>query len=71
MPIRFVPFLRAIFRHLEDGCARVALETFVARLTVCNSCSLRQGDRCLACGCIITTKARWRSESCPAERWPR
>lgn len=41
-----------------------------ARLTICESCPDRRGERCGRCGCSIKTRASRRDGTCPAGRWP-
>lgn len=38
-------------------------------LTVCNTCSFREGSRCGACGCLLTLKVQDPENTCPLGMW--
>lgn len=44
-----------------------------ARLEVCAKCEFLRasafGDRCSKCGCFVAAKARFRTQTCPLNRW--
>ncbi len=67
-------FGKAVVKHVADGGKHVSDEVYLARLSVCANCpsldpvKLRCKER--TCGCRLKTKARWRSESCPLNKWP-
>ncbi|MFN0055927.1 MAG: DUF6171 family protein [Planctomycetales bacterium] len=63
-------FAQALLRHWGDGCRDVEVECYRERLEACGACPLQRETRCLVCGCRVEIKARWRSETCPAGRWP-
>lgn len=67
-------FTRAVVRHMADGAALVPDDEYAARLGACGRCRLLDPERRVcrhpACGCFVDVKASWRSESCPAKRWP-
>lgn len=65
---------RALARHVADGTATVDDAAYEQRLAVCRQCPSCDAERMLCreptCGCFLTIKARWRSESCPLSKWP-
>ena len=64
-------FAKAITKHAQDGFKDVSLEQYIERIEICNKCPLQKDGECLACGCIISKKAWWRSEDCPKDKWPK
>ena len=65
---------RAVARHAVDGARKLNDADYEERLAVCRSCDSCDVDRMVCrevrCGCFLRTKARWRSESCPLDKWP-
>ena len=55
---------------VADGFRTVTAETYQARLSICDECEQRHGDRCLKCGCFLTVKAKGRTFECPLNKWP-
>ena len=66
-------FIKAVTNHVKDGGRKVSQEELQERLEQCNNCQFLVKNRCrhMKCGCFITKKAKWRSESCPIGRWPK
>lgn len=64
-------FLKALWKRYRTPpqLRDVDFETYVANLSQCKTCALRELETCLACGCHLPTKARWMSEACPLEFW--
>ena len=64
-------FIKAASRHVADGMKKVSLEAYKARLAVCNKCDWRAGGTCTHtdCGCVLSKKCWWASESCPEDKW--
>lgn len=62
-------FLKAVVRHVADGGNPASDEEYERRLEVCAMCSVRNGEQCGQCGCVIAKKARWASELCPLGHW--
>jgi len=62
---------KAITKHVAGGLKRVAVEQYKERLEVCNTCEYRSKARCthLDCGCFLSIKAWWASETCPLKKW--
>lgn len=65
-------FTKAVINHAKDGMRKVTEEQYKDRLTVCSQCDFQDNDRCkhMSCGCVLSKKARWRSENCPMGKWP-
>ena len=63
-------FGEALVEHVADGMTTVTKLQLAARLAVCSKCPFNKKGNCMKCGCIITTKAKWRSSECPVEYWP-
>ncbi len=53
-----------------DGFRTVSAEEYEGRLSICDGCSERRGNRCLQCGCFLSKKARGRAFRCPLGKWP-
>jgi len=78
---RFSPFRQVVnygiaqIRHTLDGRRKVPDDIYKSRIAQCVECSSKHPDRlqCLEknCGCDLTLKAEWASESCPLEKWGR
>ena len=39
------------------------------RMRICNGCLFKEGRNCGKCGCDLSKKTKWSSESCPIKRW--
>lgn len=70
-PGQVVKFVGAAVRHAADGFARVDDKELGGRLATCALCEHRRKADwvCEKCGCYITVKATWRSETCPLGKW--
>lgn len=44
-------------------------EDQVRILNICNTCPLRDVDRCGECGCVLKAKAALKDSSCPIGNW--
>tara|TARA_Y100000310_G_scaffold302473_1_gene339840 strand:- start:197 stop:628 length:432 start_codon:yes stop_codon:yes gene_type:complete len=66
-------FIKAVSRHIVDGGRKVSKKIFKKRLEECDKCVFHKKNRCshMQCGCVLTKKARWKSEDCPIGRWPK
>jgi len=69
-----INFVWALTKHALDGGKKVEDVVYQKRLEICRSCSscdtARMVCRDMNCGCKVTRKAKWRSESCPLDKWP-
>jgi hypothetical protein len=61
---------RAVKDFIADGMQTVDAAEYSERLTICETCENRLGDRCTRCGCQLTLKAQGRVFQCPDNRWP-
>ena len=66
-------FFKAMGRHFAKGRKFVSETEYLERLSVCDACEYRDHKTCTHsnCGCHLPTKAKWESEDCPDDRWPR
>ena len=62
---------RAMADFAADGFHTVTAEEYRRRLTICDTCERRRGNRCLVCGCRLALKARGRAFRCPLGKWTR
>ncbi len=63
-------FAKALATHIGDGAKKVTGAQLERRLEICTLCDRRTDDRCSACGCVLSTKASWRTSQCPLGKWP-
>ncbi len=67
-------FGKAVIRHAADRFRKLNNEDYERRIAVCRECSSCDVERLVCrevrCGCFLTRKARWRSETCPLNKWP-
>lgn len=54
---------------VADGLHLVDAAEYERRLSICDTCELRQDTRCARCGCRLALKARGRAFRCPDGRW--
>jgi len=59
----------AMVAFVSDGCHLVDAAEYERRLSICDGCEHRAGNRCLKCGCNLSLKARGRAFRCPLGRW--
>lgn len=64
-------FGEALVNHVADGMTKVTKLQLSGRLAVCIKCPFNHDGTCSKCGCVIATKAQWRSADCPEEYWPK
>jgi len=64
---------RSLKDFVFDGMKTVTEEQYEERLAVCDDCpdKMRQGNRCMQCGCQLHLKARGRAFQCPLNHWPK
>ena len=60
----------ALAAFVADGLKTVDREQYEQRMTICDDCDKRQGNRCQECGCRLHLKARGRAFKCPLGKWP-
>lgn len=61
---------RSLAGFVADGLKTVTKDQYHRRLEICDACSHRRKNRCLACGCRLSLKARGRVFKCPKKKWP-
>ena len=64
-------FSKDLAKYISEGAPNVSEEDYAERLSDCNSCEhlIRDRMRCGKCGCLIQHKAKWRSTTCPINKW--
>ncbi len=65
-----ITFATACIRHVSEGGFDVSDEVYKERLSICETCSERQDEICIQCGCHLPLKARWATQECPLKKWP-
>ncbi len=65
-----VNLLVACVKFVASGFARAPRRELQARLKSCGACEQNVDGTCRQCGCLVTNKATWKSESCPLGKWP-
>ena len=61
---------QSLTAFVADGCKTVTADQYRQRLEICDGCDRRRGNRCAACGCRLSLKARGRAFRCPLSKWP-
>tara|TARA_R110002012_G_scaffold7040_1_gene33316 strand:+ start:3666 stop:4169 length:504 start_codon:yes stop_codon:yes gene_type:complete len=64
-------FTTELATYIKNGAPNVSAEEYKARLDICKSCEhlIEKTMRCGACGCLLEHKAKWKTTSCPKEKW--
>lgn len=64
-------FAKAVVEHVASGLATVSPEEASRRLAICGGCEhhMAESNRCRLCGCGLSLKATWATQSCPDGRW--
>lgn len=62
---------RSIANYAKGGFANVSNNVQEERMLICQSCEFfdKTKEICLKCGCYLSIKTRWASESCPEGKW--
>ena len=61
-------FIYALIKFIIYG-EEVTEEEAKARMAECNTCIFKRDLNCGKCGCNLSRKTKWSSESCPVKRW--
>jgi len=63
--------LKASYRRAKDGFEDVDASTYYDRVHTCSRCDELDLEEleCTVCGCPIEVKAKWKTESCPKNKW--
>jgi hypothetical protein len=66
-------FAKAVKEYTQAGMKNVSEEIYKQRLETCEGCPFKKGNRCQhkSCGCNLAVKAKWASEKCPMDKWPK
>lgn len=67
---KFWNLTSSIVAFVADGCTTVSQDEYAKRLNICDGCDQRDDDKCKACGCMLSLKARGRAFECPLKKWP-
>ena len=64
-------YLKAVSKRVLGGFENVDTSTYYDRVHICSRCEwLDHKDKeCTVCGCPIETKASWKTERCPKNKW--
>ena len=64
-------FSRDLTKYVAEGAPNVSETDYTQRLSDCNSCEylVRDKMRCGKCGCLIEHKAKWKTTTCPINKW--
>ena len=63
-------YFKAVSKRVLGGFENVDTTTYYDRAFICSRCpSLTPERECNECGCPIETKAAWKTEKCPKDKW--
>jgi hypothetical protein len=66
--MRIFRFIKALIKYIFIG-SQVEQREYDLRLEICSNCKDRCGKKCCICGCYLSKKAQWSTESCPKNKW--
>ena len=63
--------LKASYKHAKNDFEKADQVLYNDRIHSCSRCDFYNDDdsSCNVCGCPIATKASWKSEKCPKNKW--
>ena len=68
--VQIANFATALVKYTKAGFKNVDATTYDDRTMACLGCDkLTKDGRCTHCGCWVSEKALWASESCPEGKW--
>lgn len=68
--IRLKMFLSTIWSWIKSGFKITEEHQQIARLEICRSCpQMTEHEQCKLCGCLMTSKVKIESASCPLGKW--
>lgn len=69
--IKSYNYLKAVSKRVLGGFENVDTTTYYDRVHTCSRCEFidHEAYECNACGCPIDTKASWKTEKCPKNKW--
>ena len=58
-------------KYVKEGAPNVSPEDYALRLDTCMQCPklIKSSMRCGSCGCLLETKAKWKTSDCPEKKW--
>lgn len=63
-------YLIAVGKRLLGGIKNVSDDIYKKRINICVECTkLNPEYECSICGCPVETKALWKTENCPENKW--
>ena len=66
-------FTRASIKHVASGFEHVSENVKQHRMRMCAGCDFllppQDNPSCSQCGCFLSIKTSWASESCPIGKW--
>ena len=64
-------FTKELATYVKNGAPNVTEEDYQARLDTCKECEflIEKTMRCGACGCLLEHKAKWKTTTCPKDKW--
>jgi DNA-directed RNA polymerase subunit RPC12/RpoP len=64
-------FSASAIKHAKNRFKKVPEEVSNKRYEICKSCPLYDvgSDSCKKCGCRMSVKTTWATESCPISKW--
>lgn len=64
-----IEYGKALFKYKVAGSPNVDNNEQLKRLNLCYQCEFLYEHRCTKCGCPVTEKTLWATESCPINKW--
>lgn len=61
---------RVVRQAATGGQVVAPREVVDARKDACRGCIARQEKVCRECGCVLSAKQKWLTETCPLGKWP-
>tara|TARA_R110000737_G_C14592151_1_gene487755 strand:- start:1178 stop:1591 length:414 start_codon:yes stop_codon:yes gene_type:complete len=64
-------FGKDMSKYVLAGAPNCSKDDYKDRLLTCNSCPhlLKHVMRCGKCGCLVEHKAKWKTTTCPENKW--
>jgi hypothetical protein len=64
-------FTSSVVNYARSGFKNVLESVKRSRLEICEKCEFHDkvNNKCNQCGCYLSAKASWASESCPIGKW--
>lgn len=56
-------------KFIAAGAPIASEEKYKERLEICNNCEHLAGNKCMKCGCQMSTKCKWGTSACPLDKW--